>query len=57
MKNDTMFNTDNFMGTFFLILLLGIGGLIYQYAVNRNDCVNTTLKMNYTPEQIRLVCR
>ena len=57
MKGNAMFSTDKFMGTFFLILLLGVGGLIYQHAVNRNDCVNTTLKMNYTPEQIRTVCR
>lgn len=52
-----MFTTDNFMGVFFLILLLGCGGLIYKSTVDRKDCVDTTLKMNYTPEQIRLVCR
>ena len=52
-----MFTTDNFMGTFFLILLLGIGGLTYQYAANKNDCVKTTLTMNYTPDQIRAICR
>jgi hypothetical protein len=57
MKGNIMEMHEKFAGVFFMTLLLGMGGLVFYHVSSKNECTKTALTSNYTPEQIRTICR
>ena len=52
-----MESQEKVAAVFFMTLLLGMGGLAFYHVSSKNDCTKTALTLNYSPEQIRTICR